>query len=180
CSLKSGKLAPSLSDFMQLVVENNLTLQAARYNYLIAQVDLLRARSGHAARGGPTAPLPAAMFAGAIGAGIGNISNVGNQGTGGTTITGQARQVFGGPRGIADPTLAINTSWDHVVAPLNSTRVSGISTVATNSAVVQTRFQQQLPVGTSYSLSFNMQRQVTTQERILFDPAYTSFFSLDI
>src|SRR5207244_11006901 len=66
----------------------------------------------------------AAMFAGAIGAGVGNISNVGNQGTGGTTITGQARQVFGGPRGIADPTLSINTSWDHVSAPLNSTRRS--------------------------------------------------------
>ena len=177
--IKEGKLAPSLSEFMQLVVENNLTLQAARYNYLIAQVDLLRARSGQAARGVPTSPLPAAMFAGAIGAGVGNISNVGNQGTGGTTITAQARQVFGGPRGIADPTLSINTSWDHVVAPLNSTRVSGVSTVATNSAVLQTRFQQQLPFGTSYSVSYNMQRQMTTQARILYNPAYTSWFSLD-
>ena len=178
--IKEGKLALSLSEFMQLVVENNQTLQAARYNYLIAQVDLLRARSGQAARGVPTSPLPAAMFAGAIGAGVGNISNVGNQGTGGTTITGQARQVFGGPRGIADPTLSINTSWDHVSAPLNSIRVSGVSTVVTDSAVLQTRFQQQLPFGTSYSVSYNMQRQVTTQARILFNPAYTSFFSLDL
>ena len=51
--IKQGKLSLSLSEFMQLVVENNLTLQAARYNYLIAQVDLLRARSGQAARGVP-------------------------------------------------------------------------------------------------------------------------------
>src|SRR5215467_12381687 len=126
--VQGGKLELSLSEFLQLVVENNLGLEAARYNYLIAQVDLLRARSGQAARGIPSSPLPAAMFAGAIGAGVGNISNVGNQGTGGTTITAQARQVFGGPRGIADPTLSINTSWDHVAAPLNSVRVSGIST----------------------------------------------------
>ena len=178
--IKDGKLALSLSEFMQLVVENNQTLHAARYNYLIAQVDLLRARSGQAARGVPTAPLPAGMFAGAIGAGVGNISNVGNQGTGGTTITAQARQVFGGPRGVADPTLSINTSWDHVVDPLNTTRVAGVSTVAIDSAVLQTRFQQQLPIGTSYSISFNMQRQLTTQGRILYNPAFTSFFSLDI
>src|SRR5207247_233118 len=152
--INQGKLALSLSDFLQLVVENNLAVQAARYNYLIAQVDLLRARSGQAARGVPGAPLPPALFAGAIGAGVGNISNVGNQGTGGTAISASARQVFGGPRGIADPTLSINTSWDRVVDPLNSTRRAGTSTVAINSAVLHTRFQQQLPFGTSYSISF--------------------------
>src|SRR5439155_604287 len=91
-----------------------------------------------------------------------------------------ARQVFGGPRGIADPTLSINTSWDRVVDPLNSTRVSGTSTVAIQSHVLQTRLQQQLPFGTSYSISFNMQRQKTTQGRILYNPAYTSFFSIDV
>ena len=177
--VQQRRLSLSLSEFLQLVVENNLAVQAARYNYLIAQVDLLRARSGQAARGVPGAPLPPALFAGAIGAGVGNISNVGNQGTGGTAISASARQVFGGPRGIADPTLSINTSWDRVVDPLNSTRVAGTSTVAINSAVLQTRFQQQLPFGTSYSISFNMQRQMTTQTRILFNPAYTSFFSVD-
>src|SRR5438094_385975 len=120
-----------------------------------------------------------ALFAGAIGAGVGNISNVGNQGTGGTAISGSTRSVFGGPRGIADPTLSINTSWDRVVDPLNSTRVAGVSTVAIQSAVLQTRFQQQLPWGNSYSVSFNMQRQLTTQTRILFNPAFTSYFSVD-
>src|SRR5438093_12042483 len=178
--IEEGKLALSLSEFLHLVVENNPALEAGRYNYMISQVDLLRARSGQAARGVPGAPLPAGLFAGAIGAGVGNISNVGNQGTGGTAISGQARQVFIGQRGIADPTLSINTSWDHVSVPLNSTRVSGVSTVVTDSAVLQTRFQQQLPFGTSYSVSYNMQRQLTTQARILFNPAYTSFFSLDL
>jgi outer membrane protein len=177
--IQQGKLILSLNEFLQLVVENNLTLEAARYNYMIAQVDLLRANSGQAARGVPSAPLPAALFAGAIGAGVGNIVNVSNNGTGGTAISGSTRQVFGGPRGIADPTLSINTSWDRVVDPLNSTRVTGVSTVAIQSAVLQTRFQQQLPVGSSYSVSFNMQRQLTTQGRILYNPAFTSFFSVD-
>jgi outer membrane protein TolC len=174
--IKQGKLALSLSEFLQLVLENNLTLQAARYNYLIAQVDLQRTRSGQAARGVPGVPVPGAFFAGAIGAGLGNITSVANQGTGGTSISGASREVFVGPRGAADPTLSINMSWDRVVNPLNSTRVAGISTVAIPSTVLQTRFQQELPFGAGYSIDFNFQRQTTTQAHILYNPAYTSYF----
>ena len=178
--IQQGKLALSLTEFLQLVVENNLTLQAARYNYLIAQVDLLRARSGQAARGVPSVPIPGALFAGAIGAGVGNTANVSTAGTGGTSISGSARQVFSGPRGTSDPTLSINMSWDRVVNPLNSLRVAGTSTVAIPSAVLQTRWQQELPFGTSYSVDFNLQRQSTTQAHILYNPAYTSYFGLQV
>jgi outer membrane protein len=178
--IQQGKLALSLTEFLQLVVENNLTLQAARYNYLIAQVDLLRARSGQAARGVPSVPIPGALFAGAIGAGLGNTANVSTAGTGGTSISGSARQVFSGPRGTSDPTLSINMSWDRVVNPLNSLRVAGTSTVAIPSAVLQTRWQQELPFGTSYSVDFNLQLQSTTQAHILYNPAYTSYFGLQV
>jgi outer membrane protein len=178
--IRDGKLVLSLADFLHLVVENNLTLEAARFNYIISQVDLARARSGQAARGVPSAPVPGALFAGAIGAGLGNTANVANAGTGATSISASARQVFSGPRGTTDPTLSINMSWDRVVNPLNSIRVSGISTVTTPSAVLQTRYQQELPWGTSYSIDFNMQRQSTTQRNILYSPAYTSYFGLDV
>ena len=172
--VKQGKLALSLAEFLHLVLENNLALQAARYNYLIAQVDLLRARSGQAARGVPGVQVPGAFFGGAIGAGLGNITNVSNNGTGGTSISANARQVFVGPRGVMEPTLSVNMSWDRVVNPLNSTRVAGVSTVAIPSAVLQTRFQQELPFGASYALDFNFQRQTTTQRNIRYSPAFTS------
>ena len=178
--IHEGKLTLSLSEFLHLVVENSLALQAARYNFLISQVDLLRARSGQAARGVPSAPVPGALFAGAIGAGLGNTANVSTAGTGGTSISGAARQVFSGPRGTSDPTLSINMSWDRVVNPLNSVRVAGTYTVAIPSTVLQTRFQQELPWGTSYSIDFNMQRQTTTQKNILYSPAYTSYFGLNV
>ncbi|HYR45295.1 MAG TPA: TolC family protein [Terriglobia bacterium] len=178
--IQQGKLALSVSEFVKLVVENNLTLQAARYNYLISQVDLLRARSGQAARGVPGVPVPGALFAGAIGAGVGNTGNVSSNGTGGTSISGSARQLFPGARGTAEPTLLINMSWDRVVNPLNSLRVAGTSTVAIPSAVLQTRWAQELPFGTSYSIDFNMQRQTTTQKNIRYNPAYTSFFGMHV
>src|SRR5262249_34366999 len=79
--IKQGKLALSLSEFLHIVIENNIGLQAARYNYLIAQVDLQRARSGQAARGVPGVQVPSAFFAGAIGAGLGNVQGVTNNGT---------------------------------------------------------------------------------------------------
>jgi outer membrane protein len=178
--IKQGKLALSSSEFLRLVLENNLALQAARYNYLIAEVDLQRARSGQAARGVPGVPVPGALFGGALGAGLGNILNVSNNGTGGTSISGGATQVQIGARGTQDPTLSFNISWDRVVSPLNSARVAGTSTVVTPSAVLQTRFQQQLPFGLGYSVDFNVQRQTTTQRNLLYNPAYTSFFGVQV
>ena len=178
--IRQGKLALTLSQFLQLVVENNLAVEAARYNYLIAQVDLLRTRSGSAARGVPSVPVPGAFFAGAIGAGVGNILNVTSNGTGSTAISGGANQVNVNPRGTFDPTISINASWDHVTDPLNTTKVAGTYTVTSPTAVLQTRWQQELPWGTGYSFSFNMQRQTTTQAHILYNPAWTSFFSISI
>ena len=177
---RQGKLALSLSQFLQLVIENNLTLEAARYNYLIAQVDVLRSHAGQAARGVPSVPVPGALFAGAIGAGVGNTANVNAGGTGGTAISGNAKSVQLNARGNFDPTISLNVSWDRVVNPLNTTKVAGTYTVAIPSAVLQSRWQQELPWGTSYSLSFNMQRQSTTQAHILYNPGWTSFFSITI
>ena len=91
--LREGKLELSLNDLLKLVVENSLALEADRYNYLIAQTDLLRAESGQAARGLPGAPVPSGLFSGAIGAGVGNNANVSGAGTGGAAITAAARQV---------------------------------------------------------------------------------------
>jgi hypothetical protein len=106
--LRDGKLVLSLREFLQLVVENSLDLESARYNYLIANVDLLRAHSGQAARGTPEAPLPGALFAGAIGTGVGNNAGLAGGGTGGTAISASARQVVINARGTFDPAISIN------------------------------------------------------------------------
>ena len=56
-----GSLRLSLSEFLRLVAQNDLTLEAARYDFAIAQVDVLRAKSGQAARGIAAAPLPGSI-----------------------------------------------------------------------------------------------------------------------
>jgi outer membrane protein TolC len=178
--LAARSLRLSQREFLQLVVENNLDLLAARYNFAIAHVDVLRARSGQAARGLPSAPLPAAVFAGAIGAGVSTVVPLSAGGTGGAAISTQGKLVSIGPRGVFDPTVNLNVSYDRLINPLNTIKVAGVSAVTVPSTVLQTRFQQELPEGTSFSVSFNLQRQASTQGGLLFNPAFTSFGSAQI
>lgn len=175
--LRAGRLELSLNDLLKLVVENSLALEADRFNYLIAQTDLLRTKSGQAARGVPGAPVPSGLFAGAIGAGVETNAPLSPGGTGPAAISAAAKQVGIGPHGNFDPTFSANFSYDRVVSPLNTSVVSGVATVTTPSTVLQTLFQQQLPWGTSYGVAFNLQRQSSTQRSLLYNPAFTGFFS---
>jgi len=177
---RNGSLRLSLAQFLQLVVENDLALEDGRYNLAIAQVDVLRAKSGQAARGLPSAPLPGAVFAGAIGAAVNTTAPLSSGGTGGVAISTQGKLVSFGARGIFDPTINVNASYDRLTNPLNTTRVAGASSLAITTAVLQTRFQQELPIGTSYSLSFNLQRQASTQSGLLFNPALSSFGAFQV
>lgn len=176
--LGEGKLELSLNDFVRLVVENSLALEADRFNYLISQTDLLRAKSGQAARGLPGAPVPAGLFSGAIGAGVSSNATLSPGGTGPAAITASSKSVVIGPHGNFDPTLSTNFSFDRVVSPLNTDVVSGVPTVTTPSTDIQTLFQQQLPFGTSYGVAFNLQRQSSTQQALIFNPALTGFVSV--
>ncbi len=178
--LADGKLSVSLDDFLKLVVENSLQVRADRYNYLFSQTDMLRAESGQAVRGVPSAPLPGSMFAGAIGAGVGGAATLSAAGTGGAAISTNGRLVVVVPRGAFDPTLLVNLSYDHVTSPLNTKVVAGAETVSVGSAVLQSRFAQELPLGTSYNITFNLQSQKSSQAHLLFDPAASSVLQFQI
>jgi outer membrane protein len=174
-----GTLELSLHDMLRAVVENNLELAAARYNLSMAETDLLRAKAGQAPRGTEGARIPAALFAGAIGAGVSSGGGGGGAGGGGG-ISGNARSVFVGPRGSYDPSVSFNFSWDRTTSPLNSIRISGIPNVSTASTAFQTRFSQAFTSGTSFSLSLNNQRQGSTQKFLLFNPSFTSSMNLSV
>ena len=176
----NGALSVSLKQFLQLVVENDLTLSAARYTVGIAEVDVLRAKSGQAARGVPGAPLPGAVFAGAIGAGVSTTAPLSSGGTGGAAISTQGKLVSFGARGVFDPTFQLNLSYDRLTNPLNTKVVAGQSELIIPTTVLQTRYQQELPIGTSFSVSLNLQRQTSTQTGLLFNPAFSTFGAVQV
>src|SRR3990172_2207904 len=68
--VRDGKLELSLADALALAIENNLDIAVQRYVLPMAQADVLRAKSGQAARGISGASVPGGLTAGALGAGI--------------------------------------------------------------------------------------------------------------
>ena len=171
--MKDGKLYLSLDDAIALALENNLDLAIARYNLPIADTDILRARSGASTRGVNTG-----LVQGTPGGGVGTIGAGGvgatstGAGAGGTTAavggagTGASGLVTstlgaGPPIGSYDPILTSTLSLEHLVQPVSSPFTSGLPTLALNTGTANFGLTQYLPSGTTYSVTFNNQRQTT-------------------
>jgi len=173
----NGTVRLSLAQLRSAVLGNNLDIAAASDNDSMADTDILRARGGGAPRGAPGVRIPSGLFAGAIGAGVGDATTAGgSSGAGG--ITGNARQVSARPRGSYDPSVALSFSVDKTTSPLNTLVVAGLPSVETSTTALQARFAQAFTTGTSVSVSFNNQRQNSTQRFLRFNPSVVSSFSL--
>ncbi len=177
--IHDGKLELSLSDALALTLENNLDIAVQRYVIPISQTDLLRTRSGQAARSFTGAILPGELNAGAIGAGVTNAGGTGGTGNAGG-ITGGGGAVFVGPSGAFDPTVNFTSSWDRVTSPLNSIVVAGIPTTTSAATAFSSSYAQMFTDGTSYSVSISALRQSTTQKNTLYNPSVTSRLSIGV
>ena len=177
--IHNGRLELSLSDALALTLENNLDIAVQRYIIPFAQTDLLRTKSGQAARSFSGALLPGELNAGAIGAGVTNAGGTGGTGNAGG-ITGGGGAVFVGPTGAFDPTVNVFSSWDRVTSPLNSVVVSGIPTTTSYATAFGSSYAQLFTDGTSYSVSVSALRQSTTQRNTLYNPSVTSRLSIGV
>lgn len=174
--IHDGKMELSISDALALALENNLNIAVQRFLRPIAQVDVLRTKSGQAARGIPGALLPAGLSVGAIGVGVNQFQGAGGVGSaGGISGGGGAVQV---PQvGSFDPAVSLNGSWDRTVAPLNTVQVAGVPQVTTYSTALTGTYTQLLPDGSSFLFSMNGIRQSSTQQHLIYNPAVISRFA---
>jgi outer membrane protein len=170
--IHDGKIELSLQQLAAVVIENNLTLAVDRYNNYFAQADLLRTKSGQAARGVDSAGalVPDALFSSAIGAGLGGGGGQGGSVSGVGGITGSSRSLTVQPRGGFDPTLSFDLSWDRTASPLNTLVVAGSPAVTTNTTSFTFGWQQAFTTGTSFSVDIANQRQSSTQQFLIFNP----------
>lgn len=175
--IHDGKLQLSLAEAVALTLENNLDIVIQRYVIPFAQTDLLRTKSGQAARGFTGALFPSELNSGAIGAGVSLGGGTGGTGNAGG-ITGGGGAVSIGAAGAFDPTVSFNASYDHVTSPLNSTIVSGIPTTTSSAIAYSASYAQLFTTGASYSVSLSTLRGVSTQENLLFNPDVTSRVSI--
>ena len=175
--IHDGKLELSLADALALTLENNLDIVIGRYVVVFAQTDILRTKSGQAARGFTGALFPGELNSGAIGAGVTTSSSTGGTGNAGG-ITGGGGAVSIGPAGAFDPAVSFGYSWDRVTSPLNSLVVSGIPTTTSYATAFSASYAQMFTDGASYSVSLSALRQSTTQRNTLFNPDVTSRLSI--
>jgi outer membrane protein len=180
-SVQDGKLRLSLDQVVTAVVENNLTVAAARYYPGMAQTDLLRARSGASPRGVDQSVIPSSIFAGATGGSI--LSSAAGGGGGASNaggITGAASSVRVSPSGLFDPTLSATWSLDRTPSPLNTLIVAGIPQVTNTTFAWSVNYIQAFSTGTSITASYGFQRQQSTQLRLLYNPDYTPGFTATV
>jgi outer membrane protein TolC len=177
--IQDGKLELSLSDALALTLENNLDIVVQRYVIPFAQTDILRTKSGQAARGFTGALYPSELNSGAIGAGVTSAGATGGTGNAGG-ITGGGGAVSIGATGAFDPSVSFSTSYDRVTSPLNSLVVSGIPTTTSSAIAYSASYAQLFTTGLSYSVSMSTLRQNTTQENVLYNPDVTSRLSIGV
>jgi outer membrane protein TolC len=177
--IHDGKLELSLSDALALTLENNLDIVVQRYVIPFAQTDLLRSKSGQAARGFTGALYPSELNSGAIGAGVTSAGATGGTGNAGG-FTGGGGAVSIGAAGAFDPSVSFSTSFDRVTSPLNSVILSGIPTTTSDALAYSASYAQLFTTGLSYSVSLSTLRQITTQQNVLYNPDVTSRLSIGV
>jgi outer membrane protein len=172
--IRDGKLQISIEDAVALALENNLDIAVARYGPAYAETDIIRTRSGGAARGVSGAFTSAALFAGAIGGGISGGGGGGQTGAGGLTGGGGATNV--GSVGSFDPIAGFNFGWDRRTTPLGTTAVTGVPFLTSQSTSYSGFLGQRFQTGTSYVVGLNGTRSSSTSLTTLFNPQVVSGF----
>ncbi|HXH51551.1 MAG TPA: TolC family protein [Terriglobia bacterium] len=166
--IQNDKLQLSLDSAIQLALQNNLDIAVSRYELPLARLDVLRAKSGSAARGIQGATLSNALFAGAIGAGIGGVSGAGGTGGGGFQGGGITST---SAVGCCDPFTGFSFGWNNSSTPLNFESLTGVPVVGTHTASYSTFFGKGFLTGTSFVTSLIGIRDSTSSTSALFNPS---------
>jgi outer membrane protein TolC len=153
---RDGKLYISLQDAIALALENNLVLAAFRYNFPIAQADLLRTKAGGVANGVNTSITQTTQSGfGASGGGGGSSSGGAAAGAGGivtsTLGAGAAINPF-------DPLLNFSGFVNHSVIQEPNVFLVGTPILKTNNIEVQAQYTQYFPLGTGLQVNYVGQR----------------------
>ncbi len=150
--IQDGKLRISLRDAIALALENNLTLASFRYNFPIAQADLLRTKAGGVVNGVNTNVVSTtASGFGASGGGGGSAASSATAGSGGIVLStlgaGAAVPSF-------DPFLIFAGFVQHTVTPEPNVVNYGVELFKQNNIEVQSQYQQYFPLGTYLQVNY--------------------------
>ena len=180
--IHDGRLYLSLSDAIALAIENNLDLAWARYGPLVAQTDLLRAKSGQQLRGVQTqiSTLSTGLSQGAGGGARGaNATGITGRagaagGAGGGGGQGDASSFFGTQAANLDPILFGGIDVGHFSNPQTSDFVTGTNTFITERSNSNLGVRKGFKSGATAALIWANTRADTNSLRNNFNPSLRS------
>lgn len=181
--VQNGKLMLSLNDAIALALENNLDLAIARYNFDIADTDILRTKAGATTRG-----VAAGLVQGTPGGGVGGFGT-GAQGAGAGGTTGGAGGAGTGASGLVtstlgagaavenfDPIISGRISFEHATFPLSTAFITGVNRLNQNTTLGNFTYSQGFATGTAMQVDFNNTRESSNNLRNLLNPTINSNF----
>jgi outer membrane protein TolC len=176
--IHDGKIYISLHDAIAVAIENNLDLAYFRYNFPIAQTDILRTKSGGQANGVNDSVVQSTEggFSASTGGG-GSSSGSAAAGAGGivTSTLGQGTSVPS-----FDPFLTFQGYVDHTVVQEANQFLTGTPVLKTNTIEVLSSYSQSFPIGTNLSVDYLGQRAASNTPYNGINPTLYSKFAVTI
>ena len=177
--IRDGKIYISLHDAIAVAIENNLDLAYFRYNFPIAQTDILRTKAGSPANGVNTSIVQGTQggFAASTGGGGGSSGSGFSAGSGGivTSTLGAGTSVSS-----FDPYLTFQGYVDHTVTQQANEITTGVPTLKNNTIEVLSTYSQSFPIGTGIQINYLGQRVASNTPYNLINPELYSNFQLII
>jgi outer membrane protein len=181
--MRDGKIYLSMDDAVALALENNLDIGIARYNFGIADTDVLRAKSGANSILG----VNTGTVQNTPGGGVGGLSGTVGSGPGGTSPA--AGGIGAGTAGIVNTSEGLGsfiTSYDPIVTgTLQFDHARFIPTspfvgTAQNTTTGNFTYSQGFQWGTNMSVGFTNSRQTTNSLFTTVSPALNSGFQFKL
>ncbi len=177
--IRDGKIYISLHDAIAVAIENNLDLAYFRYNFPIAQTDILRTKAGSPANGVNTAISQGTQggFGASTGGGGGSSGSGFSAGAGGivTSTLGAGTSVSS-----FDPYLTFRGYVDHTTVQEANEITTGVPTLKNNTIEVLSNYSQSFPIGTNLSVSYLGNRVASNSPYNLINPELYSNFQVQI
>jgi outer membrane protein TolC len=178
--IREGKLYISLQDAIALTLENNLDLAYFRYNFPIAQTDLLRTKAGSPANGVNTNIVQGTQGGfGASGGGGGGSTSAGLAAAGNGGIVSSTLGA-GASVPSFDPYLTFHGFVDHTVTQEENIFTVGTPILKTNTIEAQSNYSQSFPLGTNVSVSYQGERVASNSPYNVINPTLYSNFAVQI
>jgi len=155
--VRAGMLYLTVQDAIALALENNIDIEVARYNPIIAQWQLERSQAGGALPGVPSSASQAGNVAngqGVIGSQAAAGVGAGSNGPGGASATNATIAQIGPISQTLDPIVQENTVFSHQTAPQADTIQSVLPVLISNTRNSTFNYSQGFLIGGNVTVSY--------------------------